>query len=48
VKTQNGSPLLAFDQSKRIDPNGFVVYSVSIRNIGSQWVWYNLQGGGMV
>lgn len=48
VKTQNGSALLAFDQWKRIEPNGFVVYGVSIKNIGPHWVWYNLQGGGVV
>lgn len=47
VKTNNGTPLLAFDQWKRIDPSGFVVYGVSIKNIGSQWAWYNLQGGGL-
>jgi hypothetical protein len=48
VTTANGTPLLAFDQWKRIDPSGYVAYGVSIKNIGSQWAWYNLQGGGVV
>jgi hypothetical protein len=47
VKTANGTPCLAFDQTKCINPDGTVVYNVTIRNIGSQYVWHNLQGGGM-
>lgn len=48
VKTANGAPLVAFDQTKRITPEGGVVYTVKIRNLGDQWVWHNLQGGGLV
>jgi hypothetical protein len=47
VKTANGTALVASDQTKRINPDGAVVYTVTIRNIGSQWTWHNLQGGGM-
>ena len=47
VKTNNGSPLVAYDQTKRIEANGTVLYTVTIKNIGSQWTWHNLQGGGL-
>jgi len=45
VKTRGGI-LVAFNQAKRILPNGGVVYSVDIRNDGAASVGLNLQGGG--
>ena len=47
VNTANGSPHVAYDQTKRIDPDGTVKYTVTIKNIGNQWTWHNLQGGGV-
>lgn len=42
------SQLVAFDQAQKKAANGVVTYSVSIRNNGPQWAFYNLQGGGVV
>jgi hypothetical protein len=47
VKTP-GSELRAFDQGKKIEPNGSVSYFVSIRNAGGYPALHNLQGGGAV
>jgi hypothetical protein len=47
VKTANGSTHIALNQGKRIDPDGTVIYTVTIRNVGSQWAWHKLQGGGL-
>lgn len=47
VKTWNATPHLAYNQQKQIDPYGNVGYCVTIKNLGSQWAWHNLQGGGV-
>ena len=49
IKTPNaGARLNADDQGKRKFNSGYTQYYVTIRNIDTTGVWYNLQGGGAV
>ena len=49
IKTPNaGARLNAYDQGKRKYNSGYTEYYVTIRNVDSTGVWYNLQGGGAV
>lgn len=47
IKTPNaGARVNALDQGKRKYNSGYTQYYVTIRNVDSSGVWYNLQGGG--